>query len=704
MFHMGKCMKPHRSFAVVCYDFREFGGLISVAYVTVSSFSDIIDVFFCNIALADADMHVKFLYPLVAHFVNATDYTEAHSLLALLSSCNRKFLSEPPTRHRGNSSGLTARMPQAAEMSLYGPEMVETSISLNGLYEYEPLPSKTHTRLLILSHGTGEDILIGNIKTVDLDASDLDSFEAISYVWGSDEKEQSILIDGRPLPITNSLREALLQTRLPEKPRTLWADSICINQDDTIEKGHQVFAMGRIYKASRRTLICLGLEPHHAEKAREAAALINEVAAMIEDILRDLAFTDEYDTFPWPSEDDPLVVDTRWLSAREFLVRHLWFEPPSRRSELEPLTDIRALHSNNFNLRRREEARAFVDQSLESNNQASTTLSLLQNARRMKLTDPRDRIYAFMALETRDGVMAGLNLQPDYARPHQEVFYEFAVRYLERTSDLKILTHVDHEEEGLNRLSGVPSWVPQWDNGANAAPLHSHDFCEPFFFSNQQPGITNIIDGSELRLRGVLVGPVRYASRRIVKNLDDPTAEVLTLWWEVMAEMIKGSGPLKEHLALAFIDAICVGRFRGEEAAWKEAEKGLARYLELNKDADQLQKSLQDPRIYQDAHRVLLLAIDRSDNRRVVVLQQGFIGVTSAAARQGDLCAFISGLCCPLILRPVSGKADHYMLVGNAYVVRGTFVADGEVSTLRLHEDHEDWIEEYLPAQNIILV
>lgn len=628
-------------------------------------------------------------------------------------------------------------------MSLYGPVMVETSVSLNGPYEYEPLPSKTHTRLLILTHGTGEDILVGSIKTVDLDASELDSFEAISYVWGSDEKDQSILIDGRSLPITNSLREALIQTRLPEKPRTLWADSICINQDDTIEKGHQVFAMGRIYKASRRTLICLGIEPHHAEKAREAAALINDVAAMIEDVLRDLSFTDEYDTFPWPSEDDPLVVDTRWLSAREFLVRHPWFErgwvvqeaalgsdavihwagariewmsllkveiwlcyraAPSRRSELEPLTDIRALHSNNFNLRRREEARAFVDESLESNNQASTTLSLLQNARRMKLTDPRDRIYAFMALETRDGVMAGLNLQPDYARPHQEVFYEFAVRYLERTSDFKILTHVDHEEEGLNRLSGVPSWVPQWDNGANAAPLHSHDFCEPFFFSDQQPGITNIIDGSELRLRGVLVGPVRYASRRIVKNLDDPTAEVLTLWWEVMAEMIKGSGPLKEHLALAFIDAICVGRFRGEEAAWKEAEKELARYLELNKDADQLQRSPQDPRIYQDAHRVLLLAVDRSDSRRVVVLEQGFIGVTSAAARQGDLCAFISGLCCPLILRPVSGKNDHYILVGNAYVIRGTFLVDGEVSTLRLHEDYEDWIEEYLPAQNIVLV
>lgn len=204
--------------------------------------------------------------------------------------------------------------------------VVQADVAVHGPYNYEPLPNKTHIRLLIVNPGTGEDDLSGSMKTVDLDAAGMDSFDAISYTWGSDEKDQFILIDGRSLSITTSLKETLLQTRLPDRPRTLWADSICINEDDIVEKGYQVSAMGRIYKASTRTLICLGLEPHNEYKAVKAAALINEVDLMIEATIRDPAFKFECDAFPWPSENEPLVVDSRWLSAWEFLVCHPWFE------------------------------------------------------------------------------------------------------------------------------------------------------------------------------------------------------------------------------------------------------------------------------------------------------------------------------------------------------------------------------------------
>jgi hypothetical protein len=195
--------------------------------------------------------------------------------------------------------------------------------------------------------------------------------------------------------------------------------------------------MGRIYKGSRRTLICLGLEPHDKQKARDVVALINEVEIMIDTVMRDPAFKYEYDSFPWPSENDPLVVDTRWLSAWDFLVCHPWFERgwvvqeaalgsdaliywagahikwmsllkvdnwlyyraiPSARLDQEQPTDVDALHSDNFHLRRHREAMTFVSEYLDSSIQSLTTLSILQHARQMKLTDPRDRIYAFMIL------------------------------------------------------------------------------------------------------------------------------------------------------------------------------------------------------------------------------------------------------------------------------------------------------------------
>lgn len=616
--------------------------------------------------------------------------------------------------------------------------------SLHGSYKYEPLPGKTHIRLLIINPGAGEDVLSGSMITVDLDAPELASFEAISYTWGSGEKDQPILINERSLLITRSLKEAILQTRLPERPRILWADSICINQDDIVEKGYQVSAMGRIYKASSRTLICLGLEPHNEHKAVEAAALIKEVDAMIDATMRDLAFKFECDAFPWPSENDPLVDDARWLSAWEFLVRHPWFErgwvvqeaalgsdalihwagahiewmsllrvdnwlyyraiPSARPGQQQP-SDIDSLHSDNFHLRRHEEAKTFVSEYLDSSIQALTTLSVLQHARKMRLTDPRDRIYAFTALKTADGVMVRLNLQPDYTRPHKEVFHQFAVKYLEETLDLDILTHVDHDEHELVNLRGVPSWVPCWDNGANVSPYHVHDSsCQPFATEHNPLKVTDIIEGSKLRLRGVVIGPIHFASRRIVKDLKDPVAEVLALWRQVTAEANHRPGPFRKSLGFEFLDAISLGRHRGELAQWEDAKREFAEYLELHNEVDQLAQTAPDPPIRQHAHRISQLALNRMENRRVIVLEQGFIGVTSAAARQGDLCALVNGLCSPLILRPVSDHPDHYILVGNAYVLRGTRVVDGVVHPLRMDKDHVDWMREHLQVGNIVLV
>lgn len=125
-------------------------------------------------------------------------------------------------------------------------------------YEYQPLVSNDEIRRLILEPGAGDASLIGSMERIRLsETSDSTSFEAISYVWGSDIKDHWIKIDGKAIPITTSLSDALRQVRRPDRPRALWADAICINQDNYEEKNHQVALMGRIYRASSCTLICL---------------------------------------------------------------------------------------------------------------------------------------------------------------------------------------------------------------------------------------------------------------------------------------------------------------------------------------------------------------------------------------------------------------------------------------------------------------
>lgn len=117
-------------------------------------------------------------------------------------------------------------------------------------------------------------------------------FEAISYVWGDAIFDQKIACDpkkGTILHITPTLRNALRQVRLTDKPRAVWADSICINQQDKDEKGYQVGLMGRIYGQSSCTLICLG--PNDEGHASKVATLLTDVDTMMQKVFDDHDFS-----------------------------------------------------------------------------------------------------------------------------------------------------------------------------------------------------------------------------------------------------------------------------------------------------------------------------------------------------------------------------------------------------------------------------
>ena len=130
-------------------------------------------------------------------------------------------------------------------------------------YRYSTLPSPSFTRLVSLLTGAPNDELRCEIDTVDLESEP--AYEAISYVWGLGENKPTIGILGRngnvELEIPANLVAGLRRLRRPLSTRRLWADSICINQDDDEERSQQVRIMGRIYRAATTVLVWLGEEP-----------------------------------------------------------------------------------------------------------------------------------------------------------------------------------------------------------------------------------------------------------------------------------------------------------------------------------------------------------------------------------------------------------------------------------------------------------
>jgi len=124
-------------------------------------------------------------------------------------------------------------------------------------YQYQHIEQQSRDiRIVILLPGNRDDDIRCVTQIVSLDASP--AYEAISYAWGDPQDTMPILLDGHRLIVMKSLESAMRHLRQPHCPLHVWADALCIDQQNTDEKNHQVSMMGDIYSAASRVYIWLG--------------------------------------------------------------------------------------------------------------------------------------------------------------------------------------------------------------------------------------------------------------------------------------------------------------------------------------------------------------------------------------------------------------------------------------------------------------
>ncbi|KAF1843711.1 HET-domain-containing protein [Cucurbitaria berberidis CBS 394.84] len=112
-----------------------------------------------------------------------------------------------------------------------------------------------------------------NIRNATVDSE----YTCLSYVWGSASHTNNILIDGKLFQVRRNLFEFLEMisakqvitkqetTRLhsdksptfdlSHASRSLWIDAMCIDQENVVEKHHQVKQMGEIYSNAHCVLV-----------------------------------------------------------------------------------------------------------------------------------------------------------------------------------------------------------------------------------------------------------------------------------------------------------------------------------------------------------------------------------------------------------------------------------------------------------------
>jgi hypothetical protein len=95
------------------------------------------------------------------------------------------------------------------------------------------------------------------VTIVDLDTQP--RYAALSYVWGSVAPNPDVIIcNDVTFRVTSNCHSALHHLRAIHGAFAIWIDAICINQQDNLEKAHQIGLMGNIYSDAETTYVWLG--------------------------------------------------------------------------------------------------------------------------------------------------------------------------------------------------------------------------------------------------------------------------------------------------------------------------------------------------------------------------------------------------------------------------------------------------------------
>lgn len=129
----------------------------------------------------------------------------------------------------------------------------------------QPIVFPDELRVLMLEPGSGTDEV--HCRLLNVTRSWRTRYDALSYTWGDEMVHNRVIVNGLRTSVTENLHSALVHLRHPSRPRMLWVDALCINQDDSEERDEQVARMGSIYSSARRVIIWLGEQDREVEGA-----------------------------------------------------------------------------------------------------------------------------------------------------------------------------------------------------------------------------------------------------------------------------------------------------------------------------------------------------------------------------------------------------------------------------------------------------
>lgn len=352
------------------------------------------------------------------------------------------------------------------------------------------------------------------------------SYEAISYTWGTIDDPAVVSVerlDGEhtdiDLLVPQNLALALRYLRYRDRTRTLWADSISINQRDLPERNSHVKRMADIYKLAYRVLVWLGPP---SESSRLAIRSLRRYAAQVDYTSSRHRLSAPGATHPgWSSDASEVPFDTTvWQSILD-LVKRPWFDRLWVMQEIQLASHLSSLHCGPDHIEWPHFRRAMMClrdlpgvtlddwvarfigiERLIAPITSSEFLVLLSRAHQRLCADQRDKIYGVLSLATPQ--LSAL-IEPDYAKTVSAVYTDAFMAIVAQTKRLEVLPYCIEKSTPLH---GLPSWVPDWTTFPRAPLGHRITYnMHTVVAAHTSPQI-ELQPGNILKVAGVKLGVV----------------------------------------------------------------------------------------------------------------------------------------------------------------------------------------------------
>ncbi|KAF4625374.1 hypothetical protein G7Y89_g12789 [Cudoniella acicularis] len=406
---------------------------------------------------------------------------------------------------------------------------------------YHRLDFDSHEFRILTLHSAPEEFMLeGSLTHASL--IDPPSYTALSYHWGDPKHTKKMAINGVKVDITLNLYSALERIRTmislgPKKRNNkylLWVDALCINQDDNVEKSHQIRSMIQIYSRAKDVLCYVG-------ENREIECQLAEIQNIIprnEQTWTDQTWNSLNILFSLPYWRRVWIIQEISVSTSVRIVCGSVVMPWENVSAiLKMMKDATPKFRGVSGRHSYQEAMHLLEfrERFTLKGERINLMDALKWSCTALATDPRDKIFSLLGLCHDTQTLVPL---PNYKQPFPVIFGDMTGAMISFDRSLDIICLQGSKPSTKN--PELPSWVPNWTPFMTALESQFQEWHRRYSFNP-------VLQGSnyqKLKVNGILFGDVSNHISSVMAPSDEPVFQTgLRLPWLSSVQSLRGEIP-----------------------------------------------------------------------------------------------------------------------------------------------------------------